>query len=62
MRLTGKRGSRTVATKSAALRRDCTYTIRASVRTKGALRLTVRFLGNSVLKGKNSPTRNARAG
>ncbi len=62
VKLTGKRGTKTVVTKSATLKSDCSYSIKASVKSKGQVRMTVRFAGNSVLKGKNAPTRIARAG
>ncbi|HUR85755.1 MAG TPA: hypothetical protein VMY78_10455 [Solirubrobacteraceae bacterium] len=62
VKLTGKRGTKTVVTKSATLKSDCSYSIKASVKTKGQVKMTVRFDGNSVLKGKNAATRIARAG
>jgi Ca2+-binding RTX toxin-like protein len=62
-----KRGARTVSSRRAALRRDCTFrsTVRFTSRRRlgsGRLRVLTRFLGNDVLRPSSAPTRSMRAG
>lgn len=64
--VTTKAGSLTISTRGANLRRDCTYSIRITLRRpqrfRGAtrLRFTVRFLGNAHMTSRQSDTVRAR--
>ena len=65
--ITVKRGRRTMSTRRATLRRDCTFRSTISFRSRpglggGRLRVAARFLGNDVLRPVSAPTRTARAG
>lgn len=65
--VTIKRGRRTVSSRRATLRRDCTYrsTVTFASRARlgsGRLRVTARFLGNSVLRSTSAAGRTVRAG
>ena len=62
IRISAKRGTKSLGTKTGNLKRDCTYSVKISIKTKGAVKFTARFLGNSLVKAKSSPVRNARAG
>ncbi len=58
----------TVSTRRAVLRRDCSYRLTTSFRSRdrlgrrGRLRFVARFLGNDALRPKTAPQRTARAG
>ena len=58
----GRRGSRTVYTRTVTIRKDCTFSVRARIGARGRVRFTSRFAGNDVLSAKTSSARNARAG
>ena len=65
--VTIKRGRRTVSSRRAALRRDCTFRSAVSFASRrrlgsGRLRVTARFLGNSVLRSLPAEARSVRAG
>jgi hypothetical protein len=62
VKVTGKRGLKTAFTKTAKLKKDCTYSVTATVTRKGRVKITARFSGNSALKAKSSLTRTVRAG
>jgi Big-like domain-containing protein/hemolysin type calcium-binding protein len=62
VKVTGKRGLKTAFTKTAKLKKDCTYAVTATVTRKGRVKITARFSGNSALKAKSSLTRTVRAG
>jgi hypothetical protein len=63
-----KRGSRTISTRRATLQPTCTYSstvvFRDTTRTgrRGALKVTVRFLGNEVLARRSASPRSFRIG
>ena len=63
-----KAGSRTISTRRSTLRGDCSYrsTVSFAVRSRlgstGRLKVTVRFLGNDVLKPRTAASRMVRAG
>lgn len=63
-----KVGSRTISTRRATLRRDCSYSStvsfssRARLGRSGRLKVTVRFLGNEVLGLRTASSRIVRAG
>lgn len=63
-----KRGSRTISTRRANLRRNCTYTSTTTFRDRrrlgrtGRLNAQARWGGNDVLSRRNSSRRNVRAG
>ena len=60
--ITAKNGKKTVSTKQASLKKDCTYSVTMTIAKKAKLKLTVKFGGNSALKAKSSATLSARAG
>jgi hypothetical protein len=61
--VTGKRGTKSAfAPKTVKIRKDCTYSTTVSIASKGRVKLTARFSGNTVLKAKASSTRTVRAG
>ena len=62
VRVTGKRGTRTVFSLPARVRANCTYAVTAAIGSRGSVRFTARFAGNTVLKARSSATRTARAG
>jgi hypothetical protein len=62
VKITGKRGSRTVYSRSIKVRTNCTYAATAAIGSRGSVRFTARFGGNTVLKARSSATRTGRAG
>jgi len=60
--VTGTRGSKTLVTKTASIKKDCSYKITATVKGKGKIRFSAKFAGNSTLAAKSSPVRIGRAG
>ena len=65
--VTLKRGRRTVSSRRAALRRDCTYRSVVTFASRrrlgdGRLRVVARFLGNSVLRSAAAQGRSVRVG
>ncbi len=63
-----KAGSRTISTRRTTLRGDCSYrstvsfASRSRLGSTGRLKVTVRFLGNDVLKPRTAASRTVRAG
>ena len=62
VRVTAKAGTRTRFTRNVRIRANCTYAVTARIGSRGRLRFTARFSGNTVLKARNAATRTARAG
>jgi len=64
VRITAKRGKRTVSTTRTKLSRNCEYAKTISFRTRvgSRLRLTARFEGNDVIASRSSRSRTARLG
>jgi hypothetical protein len=62
VKVTGRRDAKTVFTRTANLKQDCTYAVKAAIARKGRLKVAARFSGNGVLTAKSSPTRTVRAG
>ena len=63
VRIRFKKGRKTVSSKSATLKSNCTYSSRARIKRKGKkLKVSVRFGGNILLKAKSAKTRTVRAG
>jgi hypothetical protein len=60
--VTYKKGTKTVATKKVSVRKDCTYSAKSTIRSKGKMKVGARFGGNAVLKAKSSAKANVRAG
>jgi hypothetical protein len=58
----GKRGLKTAFAKTAKLKKDCTYSMTATITRKGRVKITARFSGNGALTAKSSLTRTIRAG
>ena len=63
-----RHGTKTISTRRATISRSCRFTITTSFRDRkrlprtGRLKLTVRFLGNSVLLPVTAKARRVRAG
>ena len=65
VRVTAKRGKKTVGRKTGFVDNTCHYTVPVAIRRgthRGTLRFTARFLGNGALKAKTAKTATARAG
>jgi hypothetical protein len=64
VKLTAKRGRRTVATRRAKLSRNCEYSITLRLRSRPAkrLRVTARFGGNDVMTSRTARSRTIRLG
>jgi Ca2+-binding RTX toxin-like protein len=61
--VTGKRGTKNAfAPKTVKIKKDCTYSVTATVGRKARVKFTARFSGNSALKAKSSSSRTVRAG
>jgi hypothetical protein len=60
--ITAKRGTKTAAIAKAALKKDCSYSVRMTVKSKGKMKVTAKFAGNTALSAKSSSSRTARAG
>jgi Ca2+-binding RTX toxin-like protein len=62
VKVTGKRGPKIAFAKTARLKRDCTYSVTATITRRGRVKITARFSGNGALTAKSSLTRTVRAG
>jgi Ca2+-binding RTX toxin-like protein len=62
VKVTGRRGLKIAFAKTARLRRDCTYSVTATITRRGRVKITARFSGNGALTAKSSLTRTVRAG
>jgi Abnormal spindle-like microcephaly-assoc'd, ASPM-SPD-2-Hydin/RTX calcium-binding nonapeptide repeat (4 copies) len=60
--VTFKKGTKTVTTKKATLKKDCTYSAKVTVKSKAKMKATARFGGNSAVAAKSSATISVRAG
>jgi Ca2+-binding RTX toxin-like protein len=61
--VTGKRGRKNAfAPKTVKIRKDCTYSVTATIGRKSRVKFTARFSGNSALKAASSAARTVRAG
>jgi hypothetical protein len=57
-----KKGREIVHVSSVRVRATCSYGVRARVKVRGRLRVSVRFGGNSALNSRSAPARKVRAG
>jgi len=62
VRIVFKKGARTVSSKTARLKANCKYSSRATVRSKGRLKVSASFRGNVVLAPSKASRKSARAG
>jgi len=62
VKITYKRGTKTVATKTANLKTSCKYTASTTIKKKAKLKVSVRFAGNTILAASKASTKSARAG
>jgi hypothetical protein len=62
VKVMGKRGLKSAFAKTAKLKKDCTYSMTATITRKGRVKITARFSGNGALTAKSSLTRTIRAG
>jgi hypothetical protein len=60
--VTLKNGKKTVTTKKASVKKDCTYSAKVKVSKKAKMKASVKFGGNSAVGAKTSATINVRAG
>jgi hypothetical protein len=60
--ITLKKATKTVASKTATLKKDCTYSAKVTVKSKAKLQGKARFGGNSAVGAKTSGAVSVRAG
>ena len=56
------KGGRSIARRTVRVKRNCTYSVRIRVRSRGSATFRATFSGNSVLKSRRSAARRGRAG
>ena len=60
--ITLKKGTKTVTSKKATLKKDCTYSAKVTVKSKAKLKASSKFAGNAAVGAKSSTKINVRAG